>query len=49
MEKILAINITISIVGAKNLNGGLERSPETCKGTLFFSGIIWDRLKLYSK
>ena len=49
MEKILAINMTISIVGAKNLNGGLERSPETFKGTLFFSGIVWDRLKPYSK
>jgi hypothetical protein len=30
MEKFLDINRTISILGAKNFPGGLERSPETC-------------------
>jgi hypothetical protein len=37
MEKILAINITISIVGAKNLNGGQESSPEKPLKELFSS------------
>jgi len=49
MEKFLAINTTISILGAKNFPGGSERSPETCHETLFFSAIVWDHLKPYSK
>jgi hypothetical protein len=49
MEKILAINITISIVDAKNLQWRIGKISRNLKGPLFFSGIVWDRLKLYSK